>query len=202
MKIISIIPVKKGYSAIMDENQNRYILSNKIIKKENILIGPIDENRFFEIYDKERKKEIISSLLKKLKYKSHSEKQLIKYMKDKGFNQTEIEYGINILKEKRIINDERLIENIILYYKENHLSSRYFITQKLILTFGKGKSEEINEKLDKIYPIEDEVEIIYELLKKKKIKNKEKALRFISSKGFDYSSFSQAFNKFISYLEK
>ncbi|MFN3410607.1 MAG: hypothetical protein ACK4YF_00405, partial [Exilispira sp.] len=99
MKIISIIPVKKGYSAIMDENQNRYILSNKIIKKENILIGPIDENRFFEIYDKERKKEIIFSLLKKLKYKSHSEKQLIKYMKDKGFNQTEIEYGINILKE-------------------------------------------------------------------------------------------------------
>lgn len=202
MKIISIIPVKKGYSTIMDENNNRYILSNKIIKKENILIGPIDENKFFEIYNNERKKEIISSLLKKLKYKSYSEKQLIQFLKDKGFNQSEIEYGINILKEKRIINDERLIENSILYYKENHLSSRYFITQKLILSFGKVKAEEIKEKLDKIYPVEDEVEIIYELLKKKKIKNKEKALIFISSKGFDYSSFSKAFNKFISWLEK
>ncbi|HPC39170.1 MAG TPA: RecX family transcriptional regulator [Exilispira sp.] len=201
MKIISIIPLKKGYSTIMDENQNTFVLSDKIIKKEQIAIGEIDDNKFFDIYNKARKKEVVSALLKKLKYKSFSEKQLITYLKEKGYNDKEIEYGINLLKDKRIINDERLIENTISYYKENHLFSRYFISQKLILAMGKDQIDKINEKMNRIYPAEEEVEIIYKILKKKKIKNKDRALIFIRSKGFPYSAFVEAYNRFISEIE-
>ena len=202
MKIISIIPYKKGYSTLMDDNQNTYILSDKVIKKEQILVGEIDDNRFLQIYENARKKEVVLALSRKLKYKSFSEKQLIEYLKEKGFSESEIEYGINLLKDKRIVNDERLIENSISYYKENHLFSRFFITQKLLLVMGKDKAEQINLKMSKIYPEEDEIEIVYQLLKKKKIKNKDRALIFIRSRGFPYSAFVEAFNRYISEIEE
>lgn len=201
MKIISIIPYKKGYSTLMDENQTSYVLSDKIIKKEQISIGEIDDDRFKKIYEEVRKKEVVLTLLKRLKYKSYSEKQLIEYLKEKGFNELEITYGIEFLKDKRIVNDERLIENSISYYKENHLFSRFFIIQKLILVLGKDKVDQINQKMNKIYPPEDEIEIVYKLLKKKKIKNKDRALFFIRSRGFPYSAFVEAFNRFISEIE-
>jgi SOS response regulatory protein OraA/RecX len=202
MKIISIIPYKKGYSTLMDDNQNTYILSDKVIKKEQILVGEIDDNRFLQIYENARKKEVVLALSRKLKYKSFSEKQLIEYLKEKGFGESEIEYGINLLKDKRIVNDERLIENSISYYKENHLFSRFFITQKLLLVMGKDKAEQINLKMSKIYPEADEIEIVYQLLKKKKIKNKDRALIFIRSRGFPYSAFVEAFNRYISEIEE
>lgn len=196
MKIISIIPAKRGYSAIMDEYQRTFIISDKIIKKENITIGEIDDQKFNELYDKYRKKLVVSTILKRLKYKSYSETQLVQYLKEKKFNQDEIDYGINLLKEKRIINDDRLIESTISYYKENHLYSRYFILQKLILTFGKEKTDIIKEKLNKLYPESDEVDIAYQLLIKKKLKSKDKCLMFIKSRGFPYSAFTEAYNKY------
>ena len=42
MKIISIIPLKRGYSTIMDENGSMYRLSNKVISENDIDIGEID----------------------------------------------------------------------------------------------------------------------------------------------------------------
>lgn len=197
MKIISIIPIKNGYSVIMDENQKRYELLNKIIKKEKIEIGEFDEDKFAEIYSKARKDQVIWALSRKLKYKSFTEKQLREYLGQKGFDSEEIDYGINLLKEKRIINDEKLIENSILYYKENHLASRFFIAQKLSFEFGKEYSDFIKEKLEKIYSEDEEIEVAYKLLMKKKFKNKDRALIFVRSKGFTYSSFVQAFSKYL-----
>ena len=46
MKIISIIPLKRGYSTIMDENGSMYRLSNKVISENNIDIGEIDMLQF------------------------------------------------------------------------------------------------------------------------------------------------------------
>ncbi len=198
MKIISIIPDKRGYSAIMDEYQRTFRISDKIIKKENIVVGEFDEEKFNELYDNYRKKLVVSAILKKLKYKSFSEKQIKEYLKQKSFNDSEIEYGLNLLKGKRIINDDRLIENSIYYYKENHLFSRFFITQKLIYQMGKEKEEIIKEKISKFYSEEDEIEICYNLLIKKKFKNKDRALMFCRSRGFPYSVFVEAYNKYIS----
>lgn len=198
MKIISIIPDKRGYSSIMDEYQRTFRISDKIIKKENIVVGEFDEEKFNELYENYRKKLIVSAILKKLKYKSFSEKQIKEYLKQKSFNDSEIEYGLNLLKEKRIINDDRLIENSIYYYKENHLFSRFFITQKLIYQMGKEKEEIIKEKISKFYSEEDEIEICYNLLIKKKFKNKDRALMFCRSRGFPYSVFVEAYNKYIS----
>ncbi len=198
MKIISIIPVRRGYSTLMDENQNTYVLTNKVIKNENILIGEIDDQRFIKVYTDYRKKLVLKTLSQKLRFKLASEKQLVQYLQHKNFNPSEIEYGVNLLKERMIINDDKLIENSISYYKENHLSSRYFISQKLVLTFGKEYREFIKEKIDKIYKEEEEVEVAFKLLKKKKIKNRERALILLGSRGFSISVSAKAYDKYIS----
>jgi regulatory protein len=111
-------------------------------------------------------------------------------MKQKGFEQAEIEVTINFLTEKGFLDDERFVTNFIRNKQQFGSAGKYKIKFKLEQL--KVNRELINQKLAEVNP-ESEIERAKELaqnwLNKKQTvlpeKKYEKLGRFLVSKGFE-----------------
>ncbi len=188
MKIISIIPLKRGYSTIMDENGSMYRLSNKVISENNIDIGEIDRDLFLNIYHKAREKELLVLTSRYIERKERSEKQLTAYLLRKGFDHEEIEVILSKLKEKKFVDDHRYIREFIDYYKNTKLCSKFFAEQKIIEKFGREKKDLCKQLIKENYTEDEEVDVAKKLIEKKKITEAEEIQKMLASKGFSFKT--------------
>ena len=188
MKIISIIPLKRGYSTLMDENGSMYRLSNKVISENSIDIGEIDRDLFLNIYHKAREKELLVLTSRYIERKERSEKQLTAYLLQKGFDHEEIEGILSKLKEKKFVDDDRYIREFIDYYKNTKLCSKFFAEQKIIEKVGREKKDLCKQLIKENYTEDEEVDVAKKLIEKKKITEDEEIQKMLASKGFSFKT--------------
>ena len=188
MKIISIIPLKRGYSTLMDENGSMYRLSNKVISENNIDIGEIDRDLFLNIYHKAREKELLVLTSRYIERKERSEKQLTAYLLRKGFDHEEIEVILSKLKEKKFVDDDRYIREFIDYYKNTKLCSKFFAEQKIIEKVGREKKDLCKQLIKENYTEDEEVDVAKKLIEKKKITEAEEIEKMLAAKGFSFKT--------------
>jgi len=188
MKIISIIPLKRGYSTLMDENGSMYRLSNKVISENNIDIGEIDRDLFLNIYHKAREKELLVLTSRYIERKERSEKQLTAYLLRKGFDHEEIEVILSKLKEKKFVDDDRYIREFIDYYKNTKLCSKFFAEQKIIEKVGREKKDLCKQLIKENYTEDEEVDVAKKLIEKKKITEAEEIQKMLAAKGFSFKT--------------
>ena len=188
MKIISIIPLKRGYSTIMDENGSMYRLSNKVISENNIDIGEIDRDLFLNIYHKAREKELLVLTSGYIERKERSEKQLTAYLLRKGFDHEEIEGILSKLKEKKFVDDDRYIREFIDYYKNTKLCSKFFAEQKIIEKVSREKRDLCKQLIKENYTEDEEIDVAKKLIEKKKITEAEEIQKMLAAKGFSFKT--------------
>jgi regulatory protein len=112
---------------------------------------------------------------------ARTERQVSDYLKRKGFESAEISETIQYLHEHRLLNDHSFAESFILS-KIRHCDGPLKIKQML---FQKGISgPEVEALLKEHYPSELQVEKIAELLERRPRLDREKAMRFVASRGF------------------
>jgi len=188
MKIISIIPLKRGYSTIMDENGSMYRLSNKVISENNIDIGEIDRDIFLNIYHKAREKELLVLTSRYIERKERSEKQLTAYLLRKGFDHEEIKGILSKLKEKKFVDDDRYIREFIDHYKNTKLCSRFFTEQKILEKVGREKKDLCRQLIEENYSEDEELDVAKKLIEKKEITEVEEIHKMLASKGFSFKT--------------
>lgn len=194
---------RKYYDFYTDENKfsilkkvvNQYEfpfnIENYLNKQVNL---KIDEEFFNEIFKESQfldaKDYAINSITKRRK----TENEIIYSLKNKKFNMEIITKVLEELKRYDYINDETYVFDFVEYQKNEKLLSRHAIEKKL---FYKIKTKSlINIALEKIYPPEDEVSIASILIKKKNITNREHIKKFLSQKGFSYSTINTIISEF------
>lgn len=164
------------FATLMDED----------IVKNNISSGQeFEEETLKQIAFEGQKGVALDGALKLLSTYSKTEKELKKYLKDKGFTEEVSCYVLSKLKEYNYINDEAYAD---MFIKANmHKKGRRAISYELK---QKGVSENIINKKTSI--IKNQENTCLELAKKQ-IKNKpldektkQKLFRHLLSKGFDY----------------
>ena len=138
-----------------------------------------------------------------LSYAEKTEKELIKKLKEKGFDEDSIEYALEKAKNYGYIDDENYIESFI----KNKAIPQHWGEQKIIATLmQKGLDKNlIKDKLVILYSDEEKEENILEIAQKQlnkikdtnKMKRKQKLYRYLLSKGFSYDLVSSTVNKII-----
>lgn len=165
MKINSYKKLKNNTYKVILEDNNEIILYDEIILKYNLLlkkelnqkelVGMIKENRFYSCY---------YEAIKYLNYKNRSKKEVSEYLKKKNYSLEEIEKNINLLEEKKWINEELYLKN--------------FIEEQILLTNNGPKK--ITRKLLNLGFLEDKIK--EELIKVPKEVWKEKLKKIITKK--------------------
>jgi len=142
-----------------------------------------------------QKKVALDTAMNLLSKFSKTEKELKKYLVDKGFLFDAIKYTIEKLKEYNYLNDENFAKNYINCKKNSKGKKSIFYELKM-----KGIDESIiRNNLD---VLENESGEVLERLANKFIKNKrqdekikEKLFRHLVSKGFDFEEVNQTIRK-------
>ena len=133
--------------------------------------------------------------LKYLSKAQKTEKEVKTYLKGKGFDDDTVFYAIEKLKKYDYINDELYAKNFVKYKSKTDGKKKIEYELK-----NKGISDKIIQNtLDSFVFDENVLENILEKYLKNKdldIKTKQKAYRFLMSKGFANDEIMQALNKF------
>lgn len=139
---------KNSYKLILENEEtltlyDEVILKYQLLLKKDISISEIKnikkENEFYTCYYK---------ALSYLNYKSCSKKELGDYLKKRKFTSKDIARTLQILEEKKILNDELYFENIF-YNEINFTTHGPKKIEKKLLDLG-FKEEKIKEKLNTI----------------------------------------------------
>ena len=189
MQITEIKKIGKGdrYSIFID-----YIFSGtleaEILVKYKLKTGDeIDEENLKNIKLENGKLATFSRALNYIEKGLHTEKQIVKYLKEKGYEQESIENAVTKLKEYGYINDEYYTESYIRSYKDK--KGKIKLKYDLI---SKGVNPQIiDQKIQELINNKDSLFACKKLLEKY-IKNKTfdrklkaKAFSYLISKGFE-----------------
>lgn len=143
------------------------------------------------------KKTPLEYALNLLKIRDRSEGEVRQKMKLKGFFADEAEAVIAKLKETKLLDDARFVSS---YVRSQQNMGRGLIRIKFRLQCLKIDDELIKSGLSEVSP-EDETERAEELAKRWIKKNsskenaKEKLIRFMMARGFDYGTIKQILEK-------
>lgn len=181
------------YKIFVDNNYYATVMDETIVKY-GLKLGEVEEEPFKELIFEAQKGVALDMALKLLENYSKTEKELRKYLYDKGYVKPVVDYGVEKLRSYGYVDDRAYAS---MYLKSNvGKKGKRAIGYELKL---KGvKSEIIDELLEEVG---EQGEAIV-TLGKKFVKNKphdqklrEKLYRHLLSKGFDYSEVSEAIKK-------
>lgn len=201
MVITHIIQNKrfKNYFDIYIDGEYTFFITYKELKflklEENDNISEESLNKIYREYIYPRAR---SRAFRLLQRRDMTKKEMMKKLKDTGYNKHVINAIIEFLEEYKYINDEEYAKKYISYNKE-----RKSLRQISIDLVRKGISKEIATELIQGTEVCEE-EIAYNLLFKKyrnlesiddKIKNR--MIGYIMRKGYSYNIANKAMNKLI-----
>ncbi|MCI6190736.1 MAG: recombination regulator RecX [Clostridium sp.] len=198
---ISVQKKNKNRCNIYIDNVFAFGVSNELIYKENLKIGMIiDEEKLKKIAYEENLINCKETALKIIERSYKTKKEMIKRLLEKGYALEEINETLKFLEEYNFINDES--------YAKAFINDRTKTQGKQKIKYAlknKGVSDEIiEEELSKL-DMEKEKENAnilalkkYSILIKResdKYKLKEKIIRFLISRGYDYEVAKDAVNE-------
>lgn len=200
---ISVQKKNKNRCNIYIDNVFAFGVSNELIYKENLKIGMIiDEEKLKKIAYEENLINCKETALKIIERSYKTKKEMIKRLLEKGYALEEINETLKFLEEYNFINDES--------YAKAFINDRTKTQGKQKIKYAlknKGVSDEIiEEELSKL-DMEKEKENAnilalkkYNILIKResdKYKLKEKIIRFLISRGYDYEVAKDAVNEML-----
>ena len=200
---ISVQKKNKNRCNIYIDNVFAFAVSNELIYKENLKIGMIiDEEKLKKIAYEENLINCKETALKIIERSYKTKKEMIKRLLEKGYALEEVNETLKFLEEYNFINDES--------YTKAFINDRTKTQGKQKIKYAlknKGVSDEIiEEELSKL-DMEKEKENAnilalkkYNILIKResdKYKLKEKIIRFLISRGYDYEVAKDAVNEML-----
>lgn len=198
---ISVQKKNKNRCNIYIDNVFAFGVSNELIYKENLKVGMmVDEEKLKKIAYEENLINCKETALKIIERSYKTKKEMIKRLLEKGYALEEINETLKFLEEYNFINDES--------YAKAFINDRTKTQGKQKIKYAlknKGVSDEIiEEELSKL-DMEKEKENAnilalkkYSILIKResdKYKLKEKIIRFLISRGYDYEVAKDAVNE-------
>lgn len=200
---ISVQKKNKNRCNIYIDNVFAFGVSNELIYKENLKVGMIvDEEKLKKIAYEENLINCKETSLKIIERSYKTKKEMTKKLLEKGYSLKEINETLKFLEEYNFINDES--------YTKAFINDRTKTQGKQKIKYAlknKGISDEIiEEELSKL-DMEKEKENAnilalkkYNILIKResdKYKLKEKIIRFLISRGYDYEVAKDAVNEML-----
>lgn len=200
---ISVQKKNKNRCNIYIDNVFAFGVSNELIYKENLKVGMIvDEEKLKKIAYEENLINCKETSLKIIERSYKTKKEMTKKLLEKGYSLEEINETLKFLEEYNFINDES--------YTKAFINDRTKTQGKQKIKYAlknKGISDEIiEEELSKL-DMEKEKENAnilalkkYNILIKResdKYKLKEKIIRFLISRGYDYEVAKDAVNEML-----
>lgn len=200
---ISVQKKNKNRCNIYIDNVFAFGVSNELIYKENLKVGMmVDEEKLKKIAYEENLINCKETALKIIERSYKTKKEMIKRLLEKGYALEEINETLKFLEEYNFINDES--------YTKAFINDRTKTQGKQKIKYAlknKGVSDEIiEEELSKL-DMEKEKENAnilalkkYNILIKResdKYKLKEKIIRFLISRGYNYEVAKDAVNEML-----
>ena len=200
---ISVQKKNKNRCNIYIDNVFAFGVSNELIYKENLKVGMIiDEEKLKKIAYEENLINCKETALKIIERSYKTKKEMIKRLLEKGYALEEVNETLKFLEEYNFINDES--------YTKAFINDRTKTQGKQKIKYAlknKGVSDEIiEEELSKL-DMEKEKENAnilalkkYSILIKResdKYKLKEKIIRFLISRGYNYEVAKDAVNEIL-----
>ena len=200
---ISVQKKNKNRCNIYIDNVFAFGVSNELIYKENLKVGMmVDEEKLKKISYEENLINCKETALKIIERSYKTKKEMIKRLLEKGYALEEVNETLKFLEEYNFINDES--------YTKAFINDRTKTQGKQKIKYAlknKGVSDEIiEEELSKL-DMEKEKENAnilalkkYNILIKResdKYKLKEKIIRFLISRGYNYEVAKDAVNEIL-----
>ena len=158
----------------------------------------IDENKLKEFLFEDNRQKAFTKATDLISKFVKTEKQIVDYLKGKGFDEKVVCETVNKLKEYGFIDDKAYVESYV-NFKKNVAGAKK-IKQEL---FAKGIRGELLSYVDEMLEFAGEDACKNQALKYMKNKektpeNKAKLNRFLLSKGFDFADIKKVVNEIIS----
>lgn len=200
MKILAINLNNKRNANIftVQTDEGNYLLHSDVIVKYGIKLGEV-ENKILSAALSESNTLIASEkAMKYLSSKLKTEQQIKDYLFKQGFNKEAVISAIEKLKNYGLIDDQKFAFS---YIRSNPKFSKNKLKQKLI-SFGvkQGVVDEVLCNLDDADNcLADAQKFVKSKAKDEKFK--EKLIRHLTSKGYNYETIRQALNKLKIFVE-
>ena len=205
MKITKIEVQKKNKNRVnlyLDDSFYCGLLAETVVKYRLKEGAEINAN-FVEFLKNETENEMALNKATSFISKSQkSKKQVFDYLLKKGFDETSIDFAIKKLSEYNYVNDELFAKNFV-KYKTNSNGKR-----KILLEL-KQKGVEDSLAKQQIEEFSNDSENIKHVAQKylkgkdlSDIKTKQKAYRFLASKGYESSDILSALNKMLKEVDE
>lgn len=195
MKITKIV-TQKNNSRLSIFADGKFLcgLDLEVLSSLNLKVGDTITEEIKEIFNKENShSKCMRSALSLLNYRNRTSFELRKKLKEKFFDESEIEYTVNKLVNDHIIDDNNFLETYISYYKSS--VSKQKIIQKL---WQQGvPNHVIMAKIDEIFNEDDEYKSCLEAMNMKTRSmsiEKDKLIRHLLYKGYKYNVVSKVIN--------
>lgn len=175
-----------------DDDEVHTFSPETALKHGFVMEKEFSEDEFFEIIKEDSIRRAKDQALRYLEIRPHSKKELMTKLLRKSFPREIIETALSDLKKVDLINDQIFTHQFIRNELNLRPGSKKLLRSKLI---QKGVTSEIFEPiLDKFYEQEDEEKIALQIAQKflktqgklKADKRKEKLIRHLLNKGFDW----------------
>ena len=124
-----------------------------------------------------------------------TQKQIKDYLTKKGFEDTIINYVLQKLEEYNFVNDEEYAKNFVKYKTKSSGKRKILMELKqrgVREDLAKNSVESFSKDEENIYSVAEK----YLKLKERDFKTKQKAFRFLSSKGYESENILACLNKF------
>jgi len=218
MEIYRVIKKRKYYTMVLSDNKEVKVLIKVFDNYETLYKGDgngfkIDDETWNFIFEDSLRTDAYQKCLNLIMKRRKTSREIIFYLKVRGFPDNVIDDTLEKLKKQSLIDDSVYITDFIEYQKQEMLLSRLFIKQKLIRKIG--FDYKIEYEFDMLYPQEDEVDTGFKLLERKhylqKIReiDKEKndpeyinrkkeivqeCIKYLQKKGFHFRSITEIKN--------
>jgi regulatory protein len=186
---------QKEYVTIVTDEYS-FLLNKEICYNERLQAGmPLNKEKYERLLSENENKAAFICALKYISRKKCSQKMVEEYLKEKGFGQKPTDYAVNKLKDYRYIDDMEYACCYVNWYGAQKGRKKIACELK-----NKGISEEIIQNLSK--DDDSEIECCAAAAQKfikdndiKDIKIRQKVIRHLMYKGFEYEIIKSALFK-------
>jgi len=198
MDIISIDDFKSNKVKITLDNGIAFVLYKGDLVKYGLSLNRDNSKELEIILDELLPKRALSRALKIVSERDMTERMIYEKLNGDMYPEDIISSVIDRLKKERLVNDERFIRGFI-EAKSSKKSKRDIMIALSSKVWDMNLCENIYDELKSDDCLKDESELIKELLRKRHYdfdnadyEDKQKQIRYLSSKGFSYDSIHSA----------
>ncbi|NLK12196.1 MAG: hypothetical protein GX312_01200 [Candidatus Phytoplasma sp.] len=187
---------KKGKNYLVTLNQETVELTEETMLFYRISKGKVISDSIDEIKEKNLYYLTYQKVIRKLKYPKSSH-EIIKYLEKEKLDQKNINEMMKELKEKKLIDDHKLIENIITYTNQSRNKIKLKLLQK---GFIESDFQDLLQKKDEnIWLEKDFHKLVLKHQKESQAVAKIKIERSLLSKGYAYHHIKEIMNQINQY---